>query len=112
MRHLAQTGRPAETARVLVMGVTCQGSCRPARPCTIRSLRQAGALVDFYDPQMAETRCGGVRTRGLARVSPADLRRYDMVILERECDGTDYGRVNAEARWVLDARQANGGQIV
>gem|GEM_PF-3640480 len=109
-QYLQSIGRPPAEARVLVLGIGCgQSACRPGAPCTIRSLRQAGALVDFYDPHITEYECDGIRTRGLARLTCAALRRYDMVIVERPCPGTDYGAVAASARWVLDAGGALRG---
>lgn len=104
VKHLNDLGKPADRARVLVMGIGCGGSCSPQKPCTIRSLRGTGALVDFYDPNLAEARCGGLRARGISVLTPSALRRYDMVILQQPCTRQDYLKVTASARWLLDVR--------
>lgn len=102
--YLAAMGLPAERARLLVMGTGCGGRCSPNRPCAIRSLRQRGALVDFYDPRLPETLCGGLRARGVRSLTTAGLRRYDLVILQQPCPESDCRKVAAAARCVLDAR--------
>lgn len=104
LEYLYGMGCPAERARLLVMGTGCGGRCRPNRPCTIRSLRQRGAWVDFYDPHLPEALCGGLRARGIRSLTPAGLRRYDLVILQQPCTEGDCRKVAEAARCVLDAR--------
>lgn len=105
VEYLAGVGRPAGHARILVLGTGCGGSCLPHRPCTIRSLRSTGALVDFYDPVLPEALCGSLRARGLRRITPADLHRYDLVILQQSCSQEDCRRMAAACRCLLDARR-------
>jgi len=110
--YLNGLNKPADRARVLVMGTGCDGSCRPELPCTIRSLRGTGALVDFFDPALAEANCGGLRARGVRSLTTAGLRRYDMVILQQDCADELQSRVINSARYVLDARPAKGDCII
>ena len=104
VEYLNRLGKPAEQAKVLVVGVDCSGQCSPEKPCTVRSLRSAGVLVDFYDRRLPEAGCGGLRARGIGKLTPDALGRYDMVILQQPCSRQEYGRVAASARQLLDIR--------
>jgi len=104
LEYLNGLGKPAERAKVLVVGISCGGSCRPERPCTVRSLRSTGALVDFYDRRLAEAGCGGIRARGIEKLTPAALSRYDLVVVQQPCSPQDYSCVAASARRLLDLR--------
>lgn len=112
VEYLNSRNKPADRARVLVMGTGCDGRCRPERPCTIRSLRDTGALVDFFDPALPEANCGGLRARGVRSLTPSGLGRYDLVILQQNCDDELQSRVAASARHLLDARPAKGDCII
>lgn len=112
VEYLNSLNKPAHRARVLVMGTGCDGSCRPELPCTIRSLRGTGALVDFFDPALPEANCGGLRARGVHRLTPAGLSRYDMVILQQNCAEELQRRVTTSARYVLDVRPGKEDCII
>ena len=104
VEYLNRLGKPARQAKVLVVGMDCSGRCNPQRPCTVRSLRRCGVLVDFYDPRLPEAECGGLRARGINRLTPDALSRYDMVILQQPCSRQEYCQVEAAARQLLDIR--------
>jgi len=112
VEQLNRMGKPPARARVLVVGTGCDGRCCTRQPCTVRSLRSIGALVDFYDPNLPEAMCEGLRARGVPSLTPAAIGRYDMVILQQPCSGEEYGRMTAAARCLLDARPAKGDCII
>lgn len=104
VEYLNSLGKPAGQAKVLVVGMECSGRCTPKRSCTLRSLRSCGVLVDFYDRRLPEAGCGGLRARGINRLTPEALGRYDMVILQQPCSRQEYSRIEASARQLLDNR--------
>ncbi len=112
VEYLSGLGRPANEAKVLVLGTGCSGWCCSDRPCTVRSLRGTGALVDFYDANLPEAHCGGLRARGVRSLTPSALRRYDMVILQQPCSKELHSRVTGAARYVLDVRPGKGDCII
>ena len=112
VEYLNRLNKPTDRARVLVMGTGCDGCCRPGRPCTIRSLRSSGVLVDFFDPALPEANCGGLRARGVHSITSSGLRCYDMVILQQECAEDLRSRVKGSARCVLDVRPGKGDCII
>ncbi len=107
-RYFRQQGKALQDSRVLVMGIGCGQNMRhcSSKHCTIRSLRSQGALVDFYDPRITEYECEGMRNRGLGRLTPATLRRYDLVVLDSLIPGVDYPSIINHARCVLDAKSS------
>ncbi len=105
--YLNQNGKQISDSRVLVLGIGCGENmrhCHDDPPCTIRSLRDQGAWVDFYDPRISEYECDGMRNRGINRLTPATLGQYDLVVLDRLAPGVDYRYLTRHARCVLDVK--------
>jgi UDP-N-acetyl-D-glucosamine dehydrogenase len=108
-RALNDDGKPVRGSRVLVLGVAYKadvGDMResPALPI-VEGLRERGADVAYHDPHVAE-----VAGLGLASIAldAAAVRAADCVVVVTGHDAVDYAMVVAEAKRVLDLRNALG----
>ena len=104
VEYLNSLGKPPQQAKVLVVGLSCGGRCGHQSSCTVRSLRGTGALVDFYDRRIAEAACGGLRARGINKLTDRALGAYDVVIVQQPCSRQEFGRMAASSHRLLDLR--------
>ena len=98
------------SARLLLLGIAYKqdiGDCRESPAIkVIEHLRSAGALVDFYDPYVAEYEYNGVKNRGLREIDEQILDSYDLVLVTAAHTNVDYNLVQRGAHWVFDTKNA------
>ncbi len=101
-------------ARILLMGVAYKKNVEDVRESPafriMTTLREAGAIVDYYDPFVSEiglTRqypaLAGMRSIDW---SPASIEAYDAALICTDHDDVDYGALVAHSKLVVDARNA------
>jgi UDP-N-acetyl-D-glucosamine dehydrogenase len=97
-------------ARVLILGVAYKRDTSDTRESpaldVIRLLEQQGARVAYHDPYNRTVRKedGGLLRR--TALTPASLRRADLVLIVTDHSDYDYAFIVRHARQVLDARNA------
>jgi UDP-N-acetyl-D-glucosamine dehydrogenase len=100
---LGESGCPVSGARVLVVGVTYKSDVSDVRESPaleiMAGLLDAGAEVEFCDPQVRELRLAG---RELKSVTPEPHSQWDAVVLHTLHSGVDYSWL-ARFPVVLDA---------
>jgi len=74
----------------------------------IEALQARGALLDYADPRVPQVQVGGHLLKSIAW-EQADLAAYDLVLLLTAHPEFDPRRLVAEARLVVDTRNATGG---
>ena len=109
---LNQDKKAVNGARVLVLGVAYKKDIDDVRESpaldVIELLQGKGADVAYHDPHAAKIRLGEHRGEIQVLESRAldGLDRYDAVVIVTDHSDVDYGRVVAEARLVVDTRNA------
>jgi len=105
---LNERGRAVRDARILVLGVAYKANVADTRDSPaleiVDTLARKGALVDYHDPGVPALRVGD---RTLASIAwPADLARWDVVLVLTAHDGYDWAALVRDAPLVVDTRNA------
>ena len=104
---LNDVARAVRGARVLVLGVAYKANVADTRDSPaleiIERLVAKGARVDYHDPHVPSLTVGGAGLTSCATVRPAE---YDLVLILTAHAGYDWRRIVAEARVVVDTRNA------
>ena len=105
---LNERGRAVRDARILVLGVAYKANVADTRDSPaleiVDTLARKGALVGYHDPGVPTLRVGD---RTLASIAwPADLARWDVVLVLTAHDGYDWAALVREAPLVVDTRNA------
>lgn len=110
-------GKPLRGSRVLVLGLAYKPDVDDVRESPavtlIELLQQRGARVQYHDPYipsgkpMREHNITHLRSIPL---TPANLRRFDCVLIATDHSNVDYDLVCRHARLVVDTRNATGGR--
>lgn len=97
-------------AKVLVLGVAYKQDIDDYRESpalrVIEVLQNAGALVDFYDPWIAEYKYNGEKYQGIKEFTPEVVQGYDLVMVTAAHTNVDYDMVQANAKAVFDTKNA------
>lgn len=117
MEALNDRGRPLRGSRVLVLGLAYKKDVDDVRESPsvtlIELLQQRGAHVDYHDPHipvakpMREHNITHMRSVPL---TPANLKKYDCVLIATDHTRVDYDLVCRHATLVVDSRNATGGK--
>lgn len=110
----AQSGRGAEGARVLVLGISYKKNIEDTREspalAMLNRLEAMGVACDYHDPYFPvmpvtrdHPRLAGRRSVALSEASVAS---YDAVVITTDHSAVDYGLVGRAARLLLDTRNA------
>jgi len=110
-------GKPLRGSRVLVLGLAYKPDVDDVRESPavtlIELLQQRGARVQYHDPYipsgkpMREHNITHLRSIPL---TPANLRRFDCVLIATDHSNVDYDLVCRHAKLVVDTRNATGGR--
>lgn len=96
-------------SKVLVLGVTYKKDVSDVRESPaldiLMKLKSLGAKVDYHDPFVPVLRHENLTFKSV-RVSPAVLRRYDLVILAADHSSFDYKQIAHSSRLIYDTRNA------
>ncbi len=101
-------GTSLASSKVLVLGVAYKADIGDMRESPalklIELLQNAGADVSYHDPHVPEVEEHGLSLRSVA-LEPA---AYDAVVIVTAHSAIDYGQLVADARLVVDFRNATG----
>lgn len=109
-----RSGRPFSGARILMLGAAYKKNVDDMRESPSLKLMELiearGARVDYHDPFIPELpptrRHGQLAGRRSVALSPDVIRGYDAVLIATDHDDVDYALVVANARIVVDTRNA------
>ncbi len=102
-------------SRILVLGLAYKKDVDDLRESPsvvlIEQLRHRGARVDYNDPFIPATHRQRQHDLGMKSVplTPANLRRYDLVLIATDHSVYDYKFIVRHARLIVDTRNATGG---
>ena len=97
-----------KNSRVLVLGVAYKQDIDDYRESpairVIDELRKEEALVDFYDPWIAEYKEKGKLEKGLTEISPEIIASYDLVVITTAHSNVDYEMIQKAAKAIFDTK--------
>ena len=100
-------------ARILVLGVAYKQDIDDYRESpairVIEELKKVGAVVEFYDPWVAEYREKGEIYPGIKELSPQVVEGYDLVMFTTAHSNVDYDMVVNHAQAVFDTKYVTKG---
>ena len=110
---LNQHKKSLNGSRVLILGVAYKKDIDDLRESPaltiIELLQQEGALVSYHDPYFPFIGKGRKYDLQMKRSELEKLGEYDCVVIVTDHSDYDYGRIVAEARLVVDTRNATKG---
>ncbi len=115
IQALNDQGKPLKGSRVLVLGLAYKKDVDDVRESPsvtlIELLQKQGAKVDYHDPHIPvakEMREHNLTHMKSVPLTPANLRKYDCVLISTDHSKVDYELVSQHARLIVDTRNAMG----
>lgn len=97
-----------KNAKVLVLGVAYKQDIDDYRESpairVIEELEKEQALVEYYDPWIAEYRENKKIVKGLEKISPEIVASYDLIIVTTAHSNVDYEMVQKNAKVIFDTK--------
>jgi len=110
---LNQHKKSLNGSRVLILGVAYKKDIDDLRESPaltiIELLQKEGALVSYHDPYFPFIGKGRKYDLQMKRSELENLGEYDCVVIVTDHSDYDYGRIVAEARLIVDTRNATKG---
>ena len=95
-------------SRILVLGVAYKQDIDDYRESpalkVIKILEQEGAIVDFYDPWIAEYNHKGDKKQGLSGIDDEVIRNYDLIMITTAHTNVDYEMIQRNAKVIFDTK--------
>lgn len=95
---------------ILVLGVAYKNDIDDYRESPalkiIENLKNEAANVEYYDPYISEYFYHGEKNIGLANISEANLKKYDLVVIATAHKVFDYQMIQEHSDIILDTRNA------
>ena len=112
---LNEHAKPIKGSRILVLGLAYKRDIDDLRESPsltiIELLRQRGASVAYNDPYFPRVGHGRHYALNLTNTPLDDLAQYDAVVIVTDHTSYDYPRIVAEAKLVVDTRNATKGIV-
>lgn len=110
---LNEERKSVKGSRVLVLGVTYKRDVDDVRESPaldiLRLLESRGALISYHDPFVPELALNGTSLRSVDLLS--SVRASDAVVIVTDHSGIPYREIVAEAKVVVDTRNATRGIV-
>jgi UDP-N-acetyl-D-glucosamine dehydrogenase len=110
---LNRRGRAVMGSKILVLGVAYKADIDDTRESPsldiMETLRERGAKIDYSDPFVPALDFGG-RTLRSVPLTPANLRRYDCIVIATAHSKLPYGLLLRHGKAVVDTRNALKGR--
>jgi len=112
---LAARGVKMDAAKILVLGIAYKKDVDDLRESpaliVIEKLRRAGAAVCYNDPYFARVGSGRKYDLQMDSAPLTGLGKYDCVLIITDHSSYDFGSIVAEAKLVVDTRNATRGIV-
>ncbi len=115
MEALNANGKALKNARILVLGLAYKADVDDVRESPsvmlIDLLRARGANVDYHDPHIPVAkpmRKHNITHMRSVPLTPAQLGKYDCVLIATDHKAVDYDAVVEHAKLIVDTRNATG----
>jgi UDP-N-acetyl-D-glucosamine dehydrogenase len=112
-RSLNGNGRSVHGSRILVLGVSYKADIDDIRESPsldiMQTLGERGARVDYSDPFVPSLAFAGRKLRSV-RLTPAQIKRYDCVVIATAHADFPYAQILRHARGIVDTRNALRGK--
>ena len=109
---LNRRGKAVNGSRVLVLGVSYKADIDDTRESPsldiMETLRERGARIEYHDPYVPTLKFAGQRLASVP-LTPAQLKRFDCVVIATAHKDIPYRTVLRHARGVVDTRNALKG---
>jgi len=107
---LNQKRKSVKGSKVMVLGVAYKKDTADQRESpaldVLRLLMDGGAKISFHDPFNESVVLDGGRPQRVTPLTPANLRKADLVIIVTDHSGYDYDMIVRHSPMVLDTRNA------
>ena len=107
-RILNRFEKSLKGSKVLVVGVAYKQDIDDYRESpaleVIEVLRESGAVVEYYDPWVAEYKYHGQRIKGLTEITPEQVEEYDLLMITAAHSNVDYEMLQKHAKAVFDTK--------
>jgi len=95
-------------ARILVIGVAYKQDIDDYRESpalkVIDELMKENAVVEYYDPWVAEYKYHGVKRESIPVITPEIIMSYDLVMITAAHSNVDYEMIQQNARAIFDTK--------
>ncbi|MDD5771080.1 MAG: nucleotide sugar dehydrogenase [Candidatus Omnitrophica bacterium] len=109
---LSKRSKRIAGAKILVVGVTYKKDVKDLRKSpsidVILSLKKHGAIVSYSDPLIPFLKLKGIDLKS-AVLSPANIRKFDCVLIATDHSSLDYGILLESSRMIFDSRNVFKG---
>lgn len=107
-RILNKYEKSLKGSKVLVIGVAYKQDIDDYRESpaleVIEVLRESEALVEYYDPWVAEYKYHGKKTKGLTEITPGRIESYDLLMITAAHSNIDYEMLQKHAKVIFDTK--------
>lgn len=108
MHILNKDKKAINGAKILVLGVAYKQDIDDYRESpaihVIEQLEEVGAIVDYYDPWIAQYREKGKTVVGLEKISSEIVTSYDLVIITTAHTNVDYEMIQKYSKRIFDTK--------
>ncbi|MEY8375125.1 nucleotide sugar dehydrogenase [Lachnospiraceae bacterium 56-18] len=95
-------------ANVLIIGVAYKQDIADYRESpaleVIELLKKFGANVEYYDPWISEYKYQGIVHKGMTKISPKQIEKYDLLMITAAHTNVDYEMIQKHAKNIFDTK--------
>lgn len=105
---LNQHKKPLNGSQILVLGVAYKQDIDDYRESpalkVIEEFKKKGAIVEFYDPYIAEYKYQGKIYNGIPNINSEIIARYDLICITAAHTKVDYDMIQKNAQVIFDTK--------
>ena len=72
----------------------------------IENFEKVGAQIDFYDPFLPEYKYKSEIHKGIDKISPEIISKYDLIVVTASHTNVDYEMIQQNAKAIFDTKNA------
>ncbi|RHO53262.1 nucleotide sugar dehydrogenase [Eubacterium sp. AM05-23] len=109
-RILNKDKKALNGAKVLALGVAYKQDIDDYRESpalkVIENFEKVGAQIDFFDPFIPEYKYKGTIHKGIEKINPEIIKRYDLIVVTASHSNIDYEMIQQNAKAIFDTKNA------
>lgn len=109
-RILNKDKKALNGAKVLALGVAYKQDIDDYRESpalkVIENFEKVGAQIDFYDPFIPEYKYKSEIHKGIDKISPEIISKYDLIVVTASHTNVDYEMIQQNAKAIFDTKNA------